>query len=165
MQASHDEGDLGSATAAADEAEGLPARASEVTLERGREEKLFVHKPGWQQPVGWALSMWHDWTVHPDTSFTYIRIELKDFHLSHAAALFLLQGASLKNLFDNVVVTVGGREPDIYSLAIADAPRLFAPPPRCPRVVLAHILERPVDMPPEKIFEQLFMREMARSSF
>ena len=123
----------------------------------------YVHKPGWAQTVGCGQMVGELETLAlPD--FTVLRVELRDFRLSHAGALFLLQGASLKQLFADVVVKVGDREPDVYSLAIADSPRLFSPPPLVPRVVLAHILERPASTLPEKVFEQLFMSEMSRAS-
>lgn len=122
--------------------------------------KLFVHKPGWAQAVGWAMS--HNYTGNNEADFVFLRVVLHNFHLSQAASLFLLQGASLKQLFADVVVKVGNREPDFYSLAIADSPRLFAPPPRIPRVVLAHILERSATSKPEELFERIFMLEMKR---
>lgn len=156
MQASQDEGDLCPPTSRSPQSQGFPSRSREV-------EGTYVHKPGWAQVVGQGqMTGAHERIELQD--FTILRVELHDFRLSHAGALFLLQGASLKQLFSDVVVRVGDRDPDVYSLAVADAPQLFLPPPRVPRVVLAHILERPASMPPEKVFEQLFMSEMARAS-
>lgn len=157
MQASRDESGLGSPAPAPAGAQGLPARAGEV----GR---VFVHKAGWAQPVGHGR-IEGELEKFETEDFTALRLELRDFYLSHAAALFLLQGASLRNLFDNVVIGVGERAPDVYSLAVATPARLFVPPPRATKVVLAHILERPVNITPDEIFTRLFREETRRSSF
>lgn len=157
MQALLDESGLSSLAPAAPEAQGFSARAGEVA-------RVFVHKAGWAQPVGsgrlgGALERFET------EDFAALRLELLDFHLSHAAALFLLQGASLRDLFDNVVVAVGENPPDVYSLAVATPARLFVPPPRVTKVVLAHILERPASLTPDEIFSRLFREETRRSSF
>lgn len=123
--------------------------------------KIEVFKPGWQQPVGVAPKAPLDAELIEEKDFRYLRLVLEDFHFSHAAALFLLQGASLRHLFENVVVKVGDRDPDFYSLALAEPVKLHAPPPRISRVVLAHILERPAAIAPEALLEQLFIRELA----
>lgn len=126
--------------------------------------KYEIFKPGWQQPVGWTP---HE-IVEPECidvdTFAFQRVALRDFYLSHAATLFLLQGASLKQLFSDVVVKAGAREPDVYSLIFTSVPRIHAPPPRIDQVVLAHILERPVDLSPDQLVEQLFTIELARSA-
>lgn len=154
MQATQDADQGSSSGAPAPEAKGLSADTS---------VKLFVHKPGWAQEVGWGHPF-KPVTVHT-MDFVYETIELEDFHLSHAAALFLLQGASMKTLFADVVVTREGGEPTVFSLALTDVPKLYAPPPRCRRVVLARILERPANLTPDALFEKIFVLEMARSSF
>lgn len=123
--------------------------------------KLEVFKPGWQQSVGCAPDGPLDPELVEEKDFRYFRLDLRDFHFSHAAALFLLQGASLRQLFENVVVTVGDRAPDFYSLAIAEPVKLHDAPPRISRLVLAHILERPPAITPDALLEQLFMRELA----
>lgn len=122
---------------------------------------LEVFKPGWQRSVGRGQA--------PDASelvehedFTYGRVVLKDFYLSHAAGLYLLQGASLEQLFSDVVVTIGDNDPDVYSLIFAEPPALHSPPPRIATVVLAHIYERPVNVPPADLLRSLFMQEMQR---
>lgn len=76
----------------------------------------------------------------PDHGITYARVELKNLRLSHAAALFLLQGASLRQLLDGV--TLSGEGPKyFYSVVFAEFPVLWKPPPHIPRVVLARVLE------------------------
>lgn len=157
MQASHTQGDLGASSPGAAQAEGVPARPGEV--------KLFVHKPGWRQEVGSAIVLLDNWFVCVEPDFTYFRVEFRDFRLSHASTLFLLQGASLKTLFSDVVVKVGDRDPEVYSLAVSESPRLTVPPPSIRRVVLAHIFERNATDTPEALFEKIFFKEMARSSF
>lgn len=158
MSTTQDEGDLCPPTSRSPRSQGVPPRSGEVDPAR-----VCVHKPGWVHPIGSGVIVGAvDRIEHPE--FTVLRVELQDFLLGHGGALFLLQGASLRQLFSDVVLKVGDRDPDVYSLALADAPRLFLPPPRVPRVVLAHILERPADLTPEKVFEQLFMSEMTRGS-
>lgn len=126
--------------------------------------KLEIYKPGWQQPVGFVPDAPTETELVEDQDARYCRIELKDLHLSHAATLFLLQGASLRQLFQDVVLRVGDREPDFYSLAMTSTAKLYDPPPRVPRIVLVHILERPADKSPEELLEQIFMREFALSA-
>lgn len=155
MQASQDESDLCPPTSPSPQAEGLSADSG---------VRLDVFKPGWAQAVGWGLIA-EKLDLVQQNEFAYSRLVLKDFHLSHAAALFLLQGASLKTLFGDVVVRIDEIEPEVFSLAVSESPRLFTPPPFIRRVVLAHILERPVTITPDVLFERIFMLEMARSSF
>lgn len=156
MQAPQDESDLCPPTAPSAEAEGVSPRPGQV----GR---VDVFKPGWVHPAGWGRRV-GDVDLVEREDFTFFRVELADFRLSHAASLFLLQGASLRMLFDNVVVRVGDRPADFYSLVFASVPQLFIPPQKLDRLVLAHIFERPANITPDALYEQLFMGEMKRSS-
>ncbi len=124
--------------------------------------KFYAHRPGWVQPVGWSFQWSSFRRIESESGLEYMGVELKDFYLSHASALFLLQGASLKQLFDNVIVA---DDSHIHSLALADAPHLMDPPPRVPRVVLVHIMNQPAGLTQEQIFAKLFMYEMQNSSF
>lgn len=156
MSASQHDGGLGAAGAEGPSPEGLPPHSNRVRFD--------FFRPGWLQPVGWTKNPPGEPELIEDRLCTYLQIELEDFYLSHAASLYLLQGASLMQVFSDVVVKVGDKEPEIYSIVFATPPRLHLPPPRIERVVLAHILERPANWSPEELLQHLFKKTMAYAS-
>jgi hypothetical protein len=92
-------------------------------------------------------------------------MEIQGLVLSHAASLFLLQGASLRQLFTDVVLACPHCTHlecnHFYSVVFAEPPMLWRPPPTISRLVLARIIERPVDMSPEAVLSELFSAETA----
>lgn len=66
---------------------------------------------------------------------SYTSLELRDVRLSHTAVLYLLQGASLRQLFTSTYL--GDNEKAHFWFAFAVVPQLDRLPVVLPRVVLA----------------------------
>ena len=127
---------------------------------------IEVRRPGWPHPIGKASSPDHDpRNPRQRGPIHYDRVELTGFLLSHAATIFLLQGASLRQLFTDVVLVrppgFAREDHHYYSVVFAEPPMLWRPPPMISRVVLARLIERPVDMSPEDVLSELFSAEVA----
>jgi len=112
-----------------------------------------LQKLGWNTSIGDAEHLGPP-VFFEEKDYSYYRVEVKDIRLSHAAALFLLQGASLRDLFSDVVIDGG-----VYLLAFSEMPQLYVPPPTVPRVVLVRVVDRAVSLSPENLLQNLFLKE------
>ena len=156
MSTTQHEGDLG--------AEALPSTRAKGIHQGSHGVRFEVFKPGWSQSVGYTFHSSPLVERLEKEDCACLRVELRDFYLSQASALYLLQGASLRQLLSDVVLSARDHAPDVYSLVLASPVKLHHPPPRIGVVVLAHILERPATVSPENLFKQLFLQELARQA-
>lgn len=108
---------------------------------------------GWEQPIATAERV--SVSTRQRGELAYERVLLEGVRLSHASVLFLLQGASLRRLFEGAAVN-----DKFFSLAFAEMPRLWRLPVELDRVVLARLLFAPEGADPERIFYELFLAEV-----
>lgn len=129
-------------------------------------DEVAVQKPGWRQPVGvgrlielGGRTLGEPWE---DDRLSYDYLVFERFRLSHAAALYLLQGASLRTLLTDVSVVLEVSPLALYSLAFAESEPLWKPPPMLPRLVLAHLTNLPKGMKADEVFRVLLEEELRR---
>lgn len=108
---------------------------------------------GWEQPIATAEQV--SVSTRQRGELAYLRVLLKRVRLSHASVLYLLQGASLRQLFEGTSV-----EGNFFSLAFAEMPRLWQLPVELDRVVLVRVLSAPEGVDPEKVLYELFLAEV-----
>lgn len=96
----------------------------------------------------------------------YQRLEVNDLHLSHAAGLFLLQGASLKQLLDDTLIIEISKDPgetmEAFNgiLIFADVPALHRPPLVLKKAVFAHLTRYPANIPLSELTKALLLSEL-----
>lgn len=119
------------------------------------EDPCQVVRPGWAQPIGTGRLV--SINARSRAGIEYERFELTDFRLSHAAVLYLLQGASLRQLFFGTHC-----QPEKSCvLAFSEAPCLWLPPVVSSRVVLASLRSLPNGIGEEEIYRELFFSEIS----
>lgn len=154
MQATQDENHSGTYVHSPDEVHGIFKDPGGV---------IEVLKPGWVHPVATTvLSSPPVATRCERGGISYLRVEISNLKLSQASALLLLQGASIRSLFSDVLLSLGQDAPHFYSLIYASVPCLWRPPPVVDRAVFAWVIDRPVDVHPEKLFQDLFLAELGK---
>lgn len=83
-------------------------------------------------------------------------VVLKDLRLEHAAVLHLLQGASYRQLLDEVLLTVPGAALSAR-LCTAETIPLYKPPFILGKVVFAHVMHNPNNTSDEVLQQELLL--------
>ena len=82
--------------------------------------------------------------------------------LSHSAVLFLLQGASMRQLLSGVVVdNVPGMKSVVCSVVFADIPSLKKPPFVVRRAILVHMFSSDHQLSDDELFRSLLEAELS----
>lgn len=152
MQTLQHEGDEGSGASSPVEAEGLHQDSYRV---------IEVHRSGWTQPVGRGLSIKREKKISGEIEFE--RLEVKDLFLSHAAGLFLLQGASFKQLLDGtLIVEQQGTFLEAFeaTLVFAELPALHRPPLVIRKAVFAFPRRFPAGLSSSELSKALLLLEL-----
>ncbi len=148
MQEIQHEGRRGPAPAGAEAAEGIHQGPHRVELLRA----------GWAHPIATALFLATEEREHGGVK--YCRVTLEDVRLSHVAVLHLLQGVSLRQLFDHVCCVNGSTLTVPCYLAFAVSPLLVEQPIILPRVILACAIFAPEGMKEEEVQQALFLDQV-----
>jgi hypothetical protein len=118
--------------------------------------KALVIRAGWIQPVGVTAQSEIVQPLKTLSGVEYLQIRLLELRLSHPAVLHLLQGASYRQLLDDVLlVTSSGAI--LTQLCVTDTVPLHKPPFILKNVVLAHVLRRPDNIPDEMLQQELLL--------
>jgi hypothetical protein len=133
------------------------AGSSEAQATQGLHEdphRVILKNATWRVPVGRATLVGEP-TLKEFKGGAYVRVELKKVLLSQTATLYLLQNATLRHLLGETMVGDLG----IFTIVFAEPPKLWKPPPMLPRVIMARIVDRPVDMPLATALAEIFIEE------
>ena len=87
-------------------------------------------------------------------------IVLKGLRLEHAAVLHLLQGASYRQLLDDVLLVVPGAALPVR-LCITETIPLHKPPFIIGKTVFARVMNNPNDTPDEVLQQELLLAGLA----
>ncbi len=129
-------------------------------------EHLDLRKISWRGPVGRSLPARFMYTVKTQHVVADI-FHIHNLLLSHHAAIFLLHGGTLAQIFDGACYPQGeqdARKVKPFMLVRSEIPELVMPPPRVSFVALAMLTEVMVNMPTHVIREELFYDSAGRVS-
>lgn len=123
-------------------------------------------KLSWKAPVAWVRSMTPLGTVRTPSTLSEV-YALTDVYLSHAAALFLLGGGTLVQLFDGVLPLAAStpRRDRPLLLVAAHFPNLTLPPPLISEVVVARIKDLEGDPQTGAVRSEIFSAVVAEGLF
>ncbi len=119
--------------------------------------RISLSKIGWLRPVGSGFLAKVEQASTENIS--YVRLEISEFRLSQASALFLLQGASVRTLFSSTHFAES-LERGLFELVNADVPRLWRPPPTIQKLILATNIQGADRYSAEEVFKELLLREI-----
>lgn len=112
-------------------------------------KRIELRASGWNGPIGWcgSLSMQRRKKEEGACLLQWARFDISELHLSKPAALLVLQGMRLNNLFPpDLVFTIDGvtqEYPSVspYVLLRAEPPNPLQPPPKLRAVVLGVVIQ------------------------
>jgi hypothetical protein len=141
---------------------GSSAETPEGVYEGSREVVVTVLKAGWSLPVATASMAQPASMSRTKKGLSYLRVELADLRLSHPAVLFLLQGASMRQLLRGVILEdVPGMKSVVCSVVFADVPSLKKPPFVVRKAIMVHTFSSDPSLSDDELFRSLLESELS----